>query len=97
MAVDTANKRYSFFGFGDGAAFVAPVPDGTVGTQDRAHWIRLYAGIALAEPTEDAVIRRSTVLFGKDPGARTNTGIDPGQAALTGKQIGTRNTTGRVL
>lgn len=43
MAIDTQNKRRSVGGYCAGLAY--PVPDGTVGTADRAHIAWLYAGL----------------------------------------------------
>lgn len=47
MAIDTENKRRSVQGYNIG---IMPVPDGTIGTADRATKAWLYAGIAYAVP-----------------------------------------------
>jgi len=51
MAVDTASKRYSIVGLGIPWRGLMPEPDGTIGTADRAHFLTLYAGIALDLPS----------------------------------------------
>lgn len=47
MAVDTANKRYSMIQFARMSTHMLPIPDGTIGVQDRAMYEHLYHGIAL--------------------------------------------------
>jgi hypothetical protein len=66
MAVDTANKRYSMFGFGAPARLVMPEPDGGFSTQaDRQHVVYLYSGLEADEPvvSPDAPVSRTTFLI----------------------------------
>jgi hypothetical protein len=46
MAIDTETKRRSVHGYT--LNFIGPVPDGTVGTPDRAHTAWYYGGITYA-------------------------------------------------
>jgi len=48
MAIDTQNKRRSVHGYT--LNVVAPVPDATIGTADRAHMAWLYAGLTYDSP-----------------------------------------------
>ena len=48
MAIDTHTKRRSVLGAFLVALTVLPVPDSTVGTQDRPHVAGLYAGITIS-------------------------------------------------
>lgn len=66
MAVDSRDKRMSLLGFGLGPSVqpqVVPNPDGTIGTQDRAHFAHLYAGLALDAPPAAPAFFRSRSLF----------------------------------
>ena len=55
MAVDTRNKRFSLLGFAQarGMPLVFPNPDGTLNSDDRAHFVYLYPGISIVsgQPT----------------------------------------------
>ena len=46
MAIDTENKRRSATGVSN-LFTVPPVPDGSIGTQDRPHIGLIYAGIVI--------------------------------------------------
>ena len=48
MAVDTRNKRMSMIGLGIPVPSVLPDPDGTISSSDRAQFLWLYSGIAIA-------------------------------------------------
>lgn len=48
MAVDTRDRRFSMIGIAMPVPSMLPNPDGTIGTQDRAMLLWLYAGIALS-------------------------------------------------
>ncbi len=54
MAVDTKAKRFAMLNFSSGA--LLPVSDGSIDAADRAHFLELYGGIALAEPAIIAVV-----------------------------------------
>lgn len=50
MAVDTPDRRFAMMGLartGMGL-YVMPIPDGVIDTDDRAHYLYLYPGIALS-------------------------------------------------
>lgn len=54
MAIDSANKRRSVQGYAP-AAIIAPVPDGTIGAEDRAAMVWLFSrDITGFSPTADA-------------------------------------------
>jgi len=58
---DTANKRYSGIGLGLDWMRVRPVPDGSIDTPDRLHFLPLYSGVAASVPGpggDDDVKRR---------------------------------------
>ena len=50
MSVDTAQKRYSLLGLGSPVPRLLPIPQGSLGADDRALLIFLYSGLA-AEAT----------------------------------------------
>lgn len=53
MAIDTRSRRASVLAAGIMALVALPLPDGTVGTQDRPHVAGLYSGITIAAPAAD--------------------------------------------
>ncbi len=53
MAIDTAAKRYSALNPGNPWRGVFPLPDGTIGAQDRANIVWLYNGISFAGAPSD--------------------------------------------
>ena len=64
MAVDTAARRFSMMSLGMPGR-ILPIPDGAIGTSDRAHFEGLYSGIALDPPT--VVTARNFRRSGKKP------------------------------
>jgi hypothetical protein len=56
MAVDTRDKRFSIMGLSQPVPSLYANPDGTIGTQDRAQLVFLYAGISLGGAPTTTVI-----------------------------------------
>lgn len=50
MAVDSQDKRYSLINIDWVGGRLLPVPDGSVSTADRLHWLGKYRGIAAGAP-----------------------------------------------
>ena len=65
MAVDTANKRYSMLGLGLDFMRLRPVPDGSVDTADRLHFLPLYSGIAASAPVGGGTDTRRHMRVGR--------------------------------
>lgn len=57
MAVDSRDRRFSILSHSSPVVRVLPDPDGSVGTQDRAHFAMLYSGIALETLTSSVDTR----------------------------------------
>ena len=51
MAIDSKAKRFSMMGLGSPSSRTLPPPDGSINAADRAHFLGLYSGIALSNPS----------------------------------------------
>lgn len=69
MAIDTETRRRSAQ-YGDPSGQTRPVPDGTVGTSDRAHCAWLYSGLTYSSPTVEDGPLPARRLFGFLMGSR---------------------------
>jgi len=63
--IDTAQKRFSMMGFGDGNQILFE-PDGSVDLDDRQHLLGGYSGIAFSTPSlavPDTIVSSVSVLL----------------------------------